>query len=129
MANETDVLVVVDAEGKDIEVGNRVRLDDDVLQGEYSYESHEYENSRDFDFGRIESVNADGTVNVSWDGARCGCNSDEQSRVEQASHIVVTNDEAVHLYYFGLDKGEETGRKEVQADLRNLLGLPEPEGK
>jgi hypothetical protein len=120
--NDTEQEVTVvnwqDSDGKELVQGDRVYVSE---AAEFGY----YGEARDFDFGRVDSLNEDGTVNVGWDSAMCGCGGEDTSRQEKSGDLTKTTAVAVALYFKGFYNGQDEGREQFQSEFRELLGLDE----
>lgn len=120
----TEVPVYLDSEGDELAVGSDVFVAEEVEHGRYNPETYTFEGKRKFDFGEVRSLNEDGTVSVAWDQARCGCNSEEASRVEKPEDLTVTTASEIVLYYKGYDHGVNEGEDTAHNEIRAILGLP-----
>lgn len=122
---ETKETVALDSNGIRLESGDRVHVSLELARPKSFWEETE---SREFDFGDVDSVNEDGTVTVWWDSAGCSCDSGE-GRVEQSSDLTRVDDEmAEHLEtvaQLSFAKGYKEGTADLQRELRDLLGIDE----
>ena len=125
VAEKVEVTSYEDSEGVELEVGSRVYVSDAAVWENVTWENHQANGKRTFDFGEVGSLNDDGSVNVLWDAAACSCSAEysEDGRVEKASDLTVTTENEISLYYKGVNDGGEQGRNEVASELKSLLGL------
>lgn len=120
----SEVPVYVDSEGDELAVNSLVFVAEEVEHGRYDSVTGTFAPKRKFDFGQVLSLNEDGTVNVAWNQAQCGCNSDEASRVEKPQDLTVTTEREIELYYKGWDHGMDEGGDEFKSELLEFLNLP-----
>jgi hypothetical protein len=109
-----------DSNGDSLTVGDIVRISTETVYGKFDDETGAYTEKRDLDWGQVVSINADGTVNVQWDG--CGCSLDASSRVEDASDLTVSSDNEQAVYYIGRDNGYREGYDDARERMREMLG-------
>lgn len=106
-----------DSEGAELtEKNDVVRVSDRQVYGE----------GRTADYGEIVSFNENGTVSVFWDSAGCFCDG---AREENPTHLTISTENERNAFHSGVRRGVQQGEENLQADLRELLGIKEPKEK
>jgi len=119
----TEVPTYADSNGDAVGVDSLVHVSLEVATGTYDYDNFTYREARDFDFGIVTGLNADGTVQVLWDAAGCACGDNENGRTEKTSDLTLSNDTEESLYHLAFDKGYVRGEKAAKENIRYALGL------
>jgi hypothetical protein len=127
MSDVKETVVHVDSNGETLSVDDRVLLKFELVTKQWNSEKNEWVAQRPFDVGNVESVNDDGTVNIWWDSAGCGC---EDTSVENPTDLVLIPhavadllEQAVHVTR---EQAFDQGVASIQRDFRETLGLPHP---
>jgi hypothetical protein len=111
-----------DSDGNTLKVGDLIRVSEALADEQWNEETESYAPARAFDFGDVVALNEDGTVQVAWTAAGCGCGG-ATSRTENPSDLSVATENELTVYYRGVREGNKTGRESVQEDIRYALGL------
>jgi hypothetical protein len=122
MSDVQEVTVALDSNGKELEAGDSVHVALSLTQSEFNYSTFTVKLGRDLDFGTVENVNDDGTVQVFWDAAGCSC-TDPDGRKENASDLTKADDYAYDLFNASLHEGQKQGREAVRSELADALGF------
>jgi len=120
-AAEQETVSYLDSNNNVLEYGDLVRVS--TVLAEKTWRNDEYRAERPFDFGTVEAVNEDGTVEVAWYAAGCSCNG---TRTESPADLTKSTDEDYAIYDLAHSQGYEKGENEAKRELRLALGLPEP---
>lgn len=108
--------------------GDLVRVHNDLSVSRWHHDDPDdsdldpYRADRPFDFGEVEAVNADGTVEVAWYSAGCSCDG---TRTERPGDLTKATDVEYDMYSRGVREGYDRGNSDAKAELRRALGLTE----
>jgi hypothetical protein len=121
MTDVQEVTAVVDSNGVELVAGDQVYVNLELTRVPFWETDRE---ARPFDFGEVDSVNDDGTVNVFWEAAGCSCTS-ENGRAETSTDLTKYDPESAlrEVAERSFVSGYKQGVSDNQQDIKEALGL------